>query len=143
MAAGDAGDAMEMGEAMIVAGIGCRKDVRTEEVLAAIDAALAEHGLDRPALGALATAPLKREEAAIRMAGAFLSLDVVIAEEDALKASDGRTLSRSAPSLAAADVLSVSEAAALAVAGEGSVLLGPRLVLGPVTCAIARSEDGR
>jgi cobalt-precorrin 5A hydrolase len=132
---------MEVGKAMIVAGIGCRKDVRTEEVLAAVDAALAEHGLERKALDALATAPLKREEAAIRMAGAFLSLDVVVAGENALHAADNRTLSRSAPSLAAADVLSVSEAAALAVAGEGSVLLGPRLVLGPVTCAIARSGD--
>jgi cobalt-precorrin 5A hydrolase len=132
---------MEVGKAMIVAGIGCRKDVRTEEVLAAIDAALAEQGLGRKALDALATAPLKREEAAIRMAGAFLCLDVVIAGENALHAADSRTLSRSAPSLAAADVLSVSEAAALAVAGEGSVLLGPRLVLGPVTCAIARSGD--
>lgn len=132
---------MEMGEVMIVAGLGCRRDVRMEEVLAAIDAALAEHRLERNAIDALATAPLKREEAAIRMAGAFLSLDVVIADEDALKAADNRTLSRSAPSLAAADVLSVSEAAALAVAGEGSVLLGPRLILGPVTCAIARSGD--
>jgi len=130
-----------MGEAMIVAGIGCRKDVRTEEVVAGIDAALAEHGLGRDALAAIATAPLKREEAAIRMAGAFLSLDVIVADEDALKAADNRTLSRSAPSLAAADVLSVSEAAALAVAGEGSILLGPRLILGPVTCAIARSGD--
>ena len=126
---------------MIVAGIGCRKDVRTEEVVAGIDAALAEHGLGRDALAAIATAPLKREEAAIRMAGAFLSLDVIVADEDALKAADNRTLSRSAPSLAAADVLSVSEAAALAVAGEGSILLGPRLILGPVTCAIARSGD--
>jgi cobalt-precorrin 5A hydrolase len=133
---------MEMGEAMIVAGIGCRKDVRTEEVLAAVDAALAEHELGRKALDALATAPLKREEAAIRMAGAFLSIEVVVADGAMLKAADNRTLSRSAPSLAAADVLSVSEAAALAVAGEGSVLLGPRLVLGPVTCAIARSGDG-
>jgi cobalt-precorrin 5A hydrolase len=134
---------MEMGEIMIVAGIGCRKDVRAEEVLAAIDAALAEHGLERAALGALATAPLKREEAAIRMAGAFLWLDVVVAEEETLKAAGSRTLSRSAPSLAAADVLSVSEAAALAIAGEGGVLLGPRLVLGPVTCAIARSGEGK
>ena len=126
---------------MIVAGIGCRRDVRTDEVLAAIDAALAEHRMERNSLDALATAPLKREEAAIRMAGAFLSLDVIIAGEEALKAADNRTLGRSAPSLAAADVLSVSEAAALAVAGEGSVLLGPRLILGPVTCAIARSGD--
>ena len=45
MAAGDAGDAMDLGEAMMVAGIGCRKGVSAEDVLAAIDAALAAHGL--------------------------------------------------------------------------------------------------
>jgi cobalt-precorrin 5A hydrolase len=132
---------MELGEAMIVAGIGCRRDVRVEEVLSAIDAALAEHRLERGALDALATVPLKSEEAAIRMAGAFLALDVIVADEDTLKATEGRTLSRSAPSLAAADVVSVCEAAALAAAGPGSVLLGPRLVLGPVTCAIAASGE--
>ncbi|WP_258600988.1 cobalamin biosynthesis protein [Mesorhizobium sp. AR10] len=36
---------------------------------------------------------------------------------------------------------SVSEASALAVAGKGARLLGPRTVLGPVTCAIAISGD--
>jgi cobalt-precorrin 5A hydrolase len=36
---------------------------------------------------------------------------------------------------------SVSEASALAVAGKGARLLGPRTVLGSVTCAIAISGD--
>jgi cobalt-precorrin 5A hydrolase len=36
-------------------------------------------------------------------------------------------------------VRSVSEAAALAGAGTSSRLLGPRIVLGPVTCALAES----
>ena len=36
---------------------------------------------------------------------------------------------------------SVSEASALAVAGAGAKLLGPRTVVGPVTCAIAISGD--
>ena len=40
LAAGDAGHAMVVGEAMIVAGIGCRKGVAAADVLAAIDAAL-------------------------------------------------------------------------------------------------------
>ena len=40
LAAGHAGHAMVVGEAMIVAGIGCRKGVSADEVLAAIDAAL-------------------------------------------------------------------------------------------------------
>ena len=49
LAAGHAGHAMVMGEAMIVAGIGSRKGVAANEVLAAIDAALAAHGLSRGA----------------------------------------------------------------------------------------------
>jgi len=40
-----------------------------------------------------------------------------------------------------AGVPSVSETAALAAAGEGVRLLGPRIVVGPVTCAIAISGD--
>ncbi|OYZ71053.1 MAG: cobalamin biosynthesis protein CbiG, partial [Rhizobiales bacterium 24-66-13] len=34
-----------------------------------------------------------------------------------------------------------AETAALAAAGLGAQLLGPRLALGPVTCALARSGD--
>jgi cobalt-precorrin 5A hydrolase len=40
-----------------------------------------------------------------------------------------------------AGVPSVSEAAALAAAGDGARLLGPRIVVGPVTCALATSKD--
>ena len=49
-------------------------------------------------------------------------------------------LTRSAASLAAAGTGSAAEAAALAAAGPGARLLGPRIVLGPVTCAIAIRE---
>ena len=47
LAAGDAGDAMDLGEAMRVAGIGCREGVSMAEVLAAIEAARRAHGVDR------------------------------------------------------------------------------------------------
>ena len=42
---------------MIVAGIGSRKGVAAKDVLAAIDAALAAHGLSRGEIDRLATAP--------------------------------------------------------------------------------------
>jgi cobalt-precorrin 5A hydrolase len=48
-----------------------------------------------------------------------------------------RTLSHSDASLSLAGTPSVSEAAALAAAGDGARLAGPRIVVGPVTCAIA------
>ena len=47
---------------MIVAGIGSRKSVAANDVLDAIDAALAAHGLSRGAIDRLATAELKRDE---------------------------------------------------------------------------------
>ncbi|RUY79060.1 cobalamin biosynthesis protein, partial [Mesorhizobium sp. M7A.F.Ca.CA.001.10.2.1] len=50
-------------------------------------------------------------------------------------------LSHSDLSQDVAGTSSVSEASALAVVGKGARLLGPRTVLGPVTCAIAISGD--
>ena len=61
---------MELGEAVIVAGIGSRKGVSASEVVAAVEAALKEHGLERSALSMLATAKMKQDEAGIVAASA-------------------------------------------------------------------------
>jgi cobalt-precorrin 5A hydrolase len=252
---------MVVGEAMIVAGIGCRKGVSMAEVIAAVEAALEAHGLVVGTLSALATTAFKREEEAILEAGRELGLPVIVVEGDALlldepappltclpasspgERGEGRlhqgfrqsptlqdhhgsqsqtsspraiagdssetlttpsplrggiegggqqhsnrrgdvplrrpdpafipppsipplkgegvidaapydqcdsrapgrknegTLTHSARSQVIAGTPSVSEAAALAAAGEGSRLLGPRIVVGPVTCALATSGD--
>jgi cobalt-precorrin 5A hydrolase len=132
---------MELGEAVMVAGIGCRKGVSVEDVLAAIETALEAHGLAMTALSALATAPLKQDENAIVAAGHQLNLPVIVADAAAIEAASSDTLSHSDLSQDLAGTPSVSEASALAVAGAGAKLLGPRTVLGPVTCAIAISGD--
>lgn len=126
---------------MMVAGIGSRKGVSVEEVLAAIETALEAHGLVISALSALATAPLKKDEAAISAAGRALNLPVVIADDRVLQLASPGTRGRCDLSQSRAGTSSVSEASALAVAGAGARLLGPRTVLGPVTCAIAISGD--
>ncbi|QKC86297.1 cobalamin biosynthesis protein [Mesorhizobium sp. NZP2077] len=126
---------------MMVAGIGSRKGVSVEEVLAAIESALAAHGLAMTALSALATAALKKDEDAIAAAGRTLNLPVIIVDDAALQAASPGTLSSSSLSQELAGTPSVSEASALAVASKGARLLGPRIVLGPVTCAIAISGD--
>ncbi|AZO00334.1 cobalamin biosynthesis protein [Mesorhizobium sp. M9A.F.Ca.ET.002.03.1.2] len=126
---------------MMVAGIGSRKGVSVEDVLAAIETALEAHGLAMTALSALATASLKQNERAIFSAGRELALPVIVIGNAALKAVSSRTISRSDLSQALAGTPSVSEASALAAAGAGAKLLGPRTVLGPVTCAIAISGD--
>ncbi|MEI9409567.1 cobalamin biosynthesis protein [Mesorhizobium salmacidum] len=126
---------------MMVAGIGSSKGVTVEDVLAAIETALEAHGLAMSALSALATAALKKDEDAIAAAGRKLNLPVIIVDDAALQAASPRTLSSSSLSQDLAGTPSVSEASALAVAGKGASLLGPRTVLGAVTCAIAISGD--
>lgn len=126
---------------MMVAGIGSRKGVSVQDVLAAIETALETHGLTMTALSALATAEFKKDEEAIAAAGRALSLPVIVVDDSALQAVSSDTLSHSDLSQDLAGTPSVSEASALAVAGKGARLLGPRIVLGPVTCAIAISGD--
>lgn len=133
---------MVMGETLIAAGIGCRKGASGVEVSAAVETALEAHGLEMTALSALATARMKQGEAGIIVAGAALGLPVILVDESALKEMEARTLSQSAQSLAVTGTPSVAEAAALAAAGEGSRLLGPRIVVGNVTCALAIGGDG-
>jgi len=126
---------------MMVAGIGSRKGVSVEDVLAAIETAVEAHGLAMTALSALATAALKKDEKAIAAAGRALNLPVIIVDDAELQAVASNALSHSELSQDLAGTPSVSEASALAVAGVGAKLLGPRTVLGPVTCAIAISGD--
>ena len=168
---------------MMVAGIGSRKGVGVEDVLAAIETALEAHGLAMTALSALATTEFKRNEEAIFAAGRELNLPVIVVDvagsepslpltQPPLRSADlspaGRgdvqrrrqsllpsgekvaakrpdegasLLSHSDLSQELAGTPSVSEASALAVAGAGAKLLGPRTVLGSVTCAIAISGD--
>ncbi len=125
---------------MMVAGIGCRKGASVEDVLAAVTAALEAHELSFAALSALATARFKQDEAAIVAAGKRLRVPVLLADDAALRAVSLRTFTQSEFSLAASGTPSVSEAAALAGAGQHARLLGPRTVRGPVTCAIAESR---
>jgi cobalt-precorrin 5A hydrolase len=122
---------MGLGEAVTVAGIGCRRGVGAEEVLAAVAAArvaVAVGGRD-----GLATVPGKGDEAGIAAAAARLGLPLVVVAP----AGDAAVLTESRASRAATGAGSASEAAALAAAGPGARLLGPRLAVGRVTCAIA------
>lgn len=127
----------------MVAGIGCRKGVSADEVLVAVAAALDHFAAARADLGALATAELKLDEGGIVIASEKLGLPLRIVCSADLREADARTVSRSKKALEIAGVGSVCEAAALAAAGPDSVLLGPRLVVGPVTCALAIGGGGK
>ena len=125
---------------MMVAGIGCRKGVSVAEVLAALDAALSAHGVSRTQIDALASLPQKHGELALADVASLLERPLILADETAFNATEKKTLTRSEASLAATGHGSAAEAAALAVAGPTARLLGPRIAIGAVTCAVATTE---
>lgn len=119
---------------MIVAGFGCRRGVTEAEVRAAYEAA----GVG---VSVLATAEAKANEPGLVAFAQTLGLPLRGMSVDAMRAAPAVTVSEA--SLREAGVPSVAECSALAAAGSGAVLIVPRVVVGPVTCAIASADaDG-
>jgi cobalt-precorrin 5A hydrolase len=131
---------MDVDQAMIVAGIGCRRGTPANAIAAAIEAALAGAGAARSALAIVATSETKHDEPGIAAAAAALGVRLVLVPQDALAGASARTLTRSARVEALAGVPSLAEAAALAAAGPAARLVGPRLALGAATCALAITD---
>jgi cobalt-precorrin 5A hydrolase len=130
---------MELDQAMVtVAGIGCRRGTGSDAIIAAVRTA--EHAFDLT-VECLATAPLKAEEAGLVEAAKRLSLPLEIVSQDRLEAVASKIMTFSQLSLDHAGTPSVSEATALAAAGENARLVAPRLVVGDVTVAIATTGD--
>ena len=124
---------------MIVAGVGCRRGTSAAEIETAIAAALAQAGLASHALDLLATAAFKADEPGIVAAAAARGVDLIlVAQADLERAGDGATQSLRVAELTG--VGSVAEAAALAAGGPNARLVLPRIAIGSVTCALARSE---
>jgi cobalt-precorrin 5A hydrolase len=131
---------MDLDEAMIVAGVGCRKGAPASDVEAVLSAALTQAGIASGALDGIATLAAKNDEAGIAAAAAKLGVAVILVSDEELQAAGGRTVTRSERVLALTGVPSVAEAAALAAAGPSARLISPRLVVGAATCALAASD---
>ena len=140
MASNHAGDAMGLGEAMIVAGIGCRKGASAAEIEAAIETALEHAGRPLARLDLMATAARKRDEEGIAAAAAARGLRLIFVDQADLEIASARGATWSRRVLALAGVPSVAEAAALAAGGTRARLILPRIVVGKVTCALAAEE---
>lgn len=125
---------------MIVVGIGCRRGATAQDVEAAIAAALKETGCADDELVLMATSDGKGDEPGIKAAAAARGLRLVLVRPAELEAAGARTQSSSPRVKALAGVPSVAEAAALFAAGPSSALVAPRLAVGPVTCALVRTE---
>jgi cobalt-precorrin 5A hydrolase len=125
---------------MIVAGLGCRKGSTMEELLSALDAACTAAGISRESLAALATGDIKREEPGMLQLAERLGLPLRIVSDDALVGAEPRTKTVSRHSLAKTLSPSLSEAAALAAAGDRAALIVPRVISQGATCALAAVE---
>ena len=88
----------------------------------------------------IATPAAKAKEPGLQAAAAAWGVPLLAISQEALEAANPATVTRSERSMAAMNVHSVAEAAALAGAaanGMNPCLLQPRIIIGPVTCALA------
>jgi cobalt-precorrin 5A hydrolase len=125
--------------ARVAIGVGCRLGSSANAI-----EALVRHALDRaPQTERLGVFTIldKSTEPGLIAAARRLGLDLVFLTRDALREQAPFVQTRSIRSGTRFGVPSVAEAAALAGAGTGGVLIFPRIVSQGVTCAIARSRD--
>ena len=125
---------------MIVAGIGCGRGVRSEDIVSLVGAVLATFGIARENLDAIATEASKADECGIANAARSLSVRLVRCSLADLEGVARKVVTRSARVQALKGVPSIAEASALVVAGDNARLLSARVAANKVTCAIAISE---
>ncbi|MBV8796197.1 MAG: cobalamin biosynthesis protein, partial [Hyphomicrobiales bacterium] len=119
-----------------------RAGVAGEAVAALARRALAETAAPEGEIG-LFTLAAKANEPGLIEAARILGVAITPLPLAALNAQAGRILTPSAPAQARFGAPNIAEAAALAGAGVGGRLLGPRLAADGVTCAIALSLEGQ
>lgn len=122
---------------MIVAGLGYRSQATAAELVRAVEHALADFRLERTDLDAIAAAPLKRDSAALEEAARLLAVRYMVPDIESIRRTEPLVRTSSIQSIRHAGTPSASEAAAIAAAGAKARLLGPRIVVSGVTCAIA------
>ena len=125
---------MGVGQAVIVAGVGCRQGVTADTVIAALEEAARTHNVS---IDFIATAPMKSDEPGLLEAATRLGMAFVVVAQADFEMAGARTLTQSAVSLKHSGSPSLSEAAALAALGPGSRLVAPRMVIGDMTVALA------
>jgi cobalt-precorrin 5A hydrolase len=128
-------------EAMIVAGIGCRRGAPSDDVVSLILAALSNFGIAHDGLSVIATETLKADEQGIANAARRLSVPLVRCPVSDLGRVTDRVITHSLRVQAIKGVPSIAEASALVAAGHNARLLGARIVANNITCAIAVGED--
>ena len=123
---------------MIVAGVGFRRGVAADELVALVRRACEDAALAPERLTRLATAEALAGEPGFQEAARRLAVEPAVVGAAALQQAAPAVRTVSVRSLAAHDVGSVAEAAALGCAGMGATLLLTRITSPRATCALAR-----
>jgi cobalt-precorrin 5A hydrolase len=125
---------------IVAIGVGCRAGVGGEAIAALARRALKEAGGPEGELR-MFTFSAKADEPGLIEAARIIGVALTPLPIAALEAQAERILTPSATAQARFGTPNVAEAAALAGAGEGAWLLGPRLAADGATCAIALSPE--
>jgi cobalt-precorrin 5A hydrolase len=122
----------------LVAGVGCRRGVQTESVLAALAEALSRCGACKEELRLIASAAIKRDEAGLVEAARRLDLPLLFLPERSIREFQG-PFARSEAAIRRVGLPAVAEPCALLAARDAKLALR-RIVHSGVTVAIAREE---
>lgn len=121
----------------VAVGIGCRKDCAADAIAGLVHKAIGR--LPEAVPFGLFTLADKQDEPGLAEAAGRLGLELTYLSREALKAREAEARTRSARAESLFGIASVAEAAALAGAGPGSVLVVPRIAADGATCAVARA----
>ncbi len=124
----------------VAIGVGCRAGAEAHAIAALARRALAETGAPEGERR-MFTLAAKADEQGLIDAARLIGAKLTPLPLEALQAQAGRILTPSAAAQSRFGAPNVAEAAALAGAGEGGRLLGPRLSADGATCAIALSPE--
>ena len=125
---------------LIAIGVGCRAGVAGEAIAALARRALADAGAPQGEKR-MFTLAAKSEEPGLIEAARLLRAPLTPVPLEALQAQAERILTPSAAAELRFGAPNIAEAAALAGAGEGGRLLGPRIAADGATCAVALSSE--
>jgi cobalt-precorrin 5A hydrolase len=120
----------------VIVGIGCRRGVKADAIIDAVDAALREAGVERAEVRLLASADIKMGEKGLLEAANILGIPLRFIGSEEIRSSR-RKFSRSDFVKEKVNLPAVAEPAAL-LAGRRTRLIHPKMKSGAVTVAIAR-----
>jgi cobalamin biosynthesis protein CbiG len=125
---------------IVAIGVGCRAGVGGEALAALVRRALEEAGAPEGKRRMFTLAD-KADEPGLIEAARIIGVALTPLPLAALNAQAERILTPSAPAQTRFGAPNIAEASALAGAGEGAWLLGPRLAADDATCAVALSPE--